>query len=180
MNTNSKGDEMQVQAVNNRQNNQLTFGEILKTSYLGDFGKLPSKPERQLIDAFKENKIIQNYCTKNDVFVDFATYPVVVDYGTGILGERVEPYSMVRIRKPFKKITGNIFQRIKNYLEYKFKYNSNEGVYIYAAPDKYASPMSYSSLGKVHRKIVDIKDEQQLLKYYQTQKPEFLDCLYYF
>ena len=171
---------MQVQAVNNsRQNNSLTFGHILKTRYLGDFGKLLSEPEKKLIDAFKENKIIQNYCTKNDVFVDFATYPVIVDYGTGILGEGVEPYSMARIRKPFKKIDGNIFQRIKNYLEYKFKYNPNEGIYIYAALDKYTSPMSYSSLDKVYRKILDIKDEQQLLKYYKTQKPEFLDCLYY-
>ena len=74
---------MQVQAVNNsRQNNSLTFGHILKTSYLGDFGKLLSEPEKKLIDAFKENKIIQNYCTKNDVFVDFDGYLQVYDVPT--------------------------------------------------------------------------------------------------
>ena len=98
---------MKVKDVNNQ-----SFQAIRGLMYKGKWD--PQNPQSQLAEkAFKESKILQDYCKTNDVYVSFATDKIP-------MCEKGRSYAMLYIEKVFEP-PKTFFGKVKNAIKRPFE-----------------------------------------------------------
>lgn len=98
---------MEVKSVNNQ-----SFQAIKGIRYRGQW--LPKNTQTELAErAFSESKALQEYCKKNDVYVNFATDKIP-------MCEKGRSYAMLYVEKVFEA-PKTLAQKVKNFFKKPFE-----------------------------------------------------------